>query len=550
MRLMWNIIPELQHSRQLQRLFYIQKRCSSVEQFSVIRMPVETAKQLERLKFKVKKAERMQLVQNSRKGDCTVPVISCKRKEYNHYLGQSYNKFTEVPLASKGWQHLKAVGDYFTINSHAKNPSVEGSEEDHLCFESLGLKKDLLTEIYKLDFEKPTNIQALAIPHVLEGKNTFITAETGNGKTLAFLAPILQQIAKLKISMGSELPFNSPLGLVIVPSRELAEQIFDVARRLGDNLGISVQVLVGGKTKKKMLHPELAQQDLLIATVGALSKLTTVRVWNTDYLRHVVMDEADTLLDDSFSEKVLHFISKLPVQGANEETQQPEILSGVQLTLVAATMPRSLHTILHPLLNLESLVHLTTPHVNRFMPHVPQRFIRVNRNTKTDQLMKLVSRDVKRNIPIVIFCNDSKTSDWISLFLNENNISCINLNGAMKAVLRKGRFEAFQEGKAAVLSCTDIASRGLDTVKAGHVINYNFPSYIADYIHRCGRIGRVGSKVPGVVTNLVHFPNEVELVQRIEYAVRKNEPFHNVNANITRIITNKIEKKLEVKMSE
>lgn len=125
------------------------------------------------------------------------------------------------------------------------------------------------------------------------------------------------------------------------------------------------------------------------------------------------------------------------------------------------------------------------------------------------------------------------------MFLNEQGVPCVNLNGTMSQHFRENRFAEYQSGQHLVLSCTDIASRGLDTTRTHHVINYDVPTNISDYIHRCGRVGRVGSQVAsGLVTTLVCNPTEVELVQQIEFAARKThaDELPNVNANIKRLL--------------
>ncbi|XP_042879794.1 probable ATP-dependent RNA helicase DDX28 [Penaeus japonicus] len=519
-----------------------QLRCVATQrQQSVIQIPQQMAEKMRRAKLKEKKNERETFLQKSRGGNKSIPIIKCKREQFNYYLGQSYNKFEEVPLASKGWRHRKSAGDHFTIHGYGRNPAFaklqEGLQED---FDSLGLSRELLTGIWNLGYKTPTNIQSLAIPHVLEGKNTLIAAETGNGKTLAFLAPMLQQIAQHKKAFRDNYPVNSPLGLVIVPGRELAEQIQTVASSLAEGLGINVELVKGGRTKKKMLNPTLTKPHLLVATVGALSKLTTIGQYDMSLVRHITLDEADSLLDDSFNDSVTRYVSRFPIQSCID-TKEPEPLamSGVQLTLVSATTPRSLKTILDPIVDMDSVVRISTPYLHHIMPHIPQKFIRINHLTKAEKLLELAKNDAKKGVPFIVFSNSSKTSDWVSLYLNENDIPCVNLNGNMAAAVRDGRFEAFQSGQALGLSCTDLTSRGLDTVRAGHIINFEFPKYMADYIHRCGRTGRVGSHITGHVTNFVHRPQEVELVQKIEYAARKREDLPNVNANIKRIILSK-----------
>ncbi|XP_068217275.1 probable ATP-dependent RNA helicase DDX28 [Palaemon carinicauda] len=515
------------------------RKLSALREPKIIRIPATMARTIKEAEITKEKRDQEKKKKQSQQGNKSVPVISCKRSQFNHYKGQSYSKFDEVPLASKGWHHYKSAGDYFTINSMGGNPAFAHMKDEVCDFDSLGLSRDILEEIEKLGFKVPTNIQALAIPHIIEGKNTLITAETGNGKTLAFLAPLLQQIRKYK-DLNKDLPMNTPLGLIIVPGRELAEQIHAVASAMSEDLEINVELVKGGRTKNLMRYPKVGKVHLIVATIGALSKLTTNGIYDVSLVRHIVVDEADSLLDDSFSEALLRYMSKFPIQGTHmEDTSQPIETSGIQLTLVSATLPRSLHTILDPIVNLESIERIDTPYLHRIQPHVPQQFLRVNSVTKESKLLELARSCKSKGLPVIIFSNNSKTCDWLSLFLNENGISCVNLNGYMPAIVRNDQFRKFQDGEVIALSCTDLASRGLDTSKAAQVINFEFPKFISDYIHRCGRIGRVGSTHTGKVTNLVHRPSEIELVQKIEYAARKSEEYHNVNANIKRRLTGK-----------
>lgn len=149
-----------------------------------------------------------------------LPIISCKRPEFNHYDGQSYNKFEGVKLASKGWLHPKSKGDYFIIYGNANKK--EEKEEYKKSFEEIGVCPELIEVMASSGFSMPTKIQAKAIPSILKGHNTVVTAETGCGKTLAYLLPIFQHIIEWKPSIDEE--FNSPLAVVITPNRELGKQ--------------------------------------------------------------------------------------------------------------------------------------------------------------------------------------------------------------------------------------------------------------------------------------------------------------------------------------
>lgn len=148
-----------------------------------------------------------------------LPIITCKRPEYNHYEGQSYSKFDGVKLASSGWLHDKSKGDYFTIYGDANKK--EEKEVFKKSFEDVGIRPELIEVISSQGYSLPTAIQAKAIPFILEGYNTAVTAETGCGKTLAYLLPIFQHIVGWKTSVKDE--FNSPLAVIITPSRELGK---------------------------------------------------------------------------------------------------------------------------------------------------------------------------------------------------------------------------------------------------------------------------------------------------------------------------------------
>ncbi|GBP83130.1 Probable ATP-dependent RNA helicase DDX28 [Eumeta japonica] len=365
-------------------------------------------------------------------------------------------------------------------------------------------------------FSLPTVIQAKAIPSILNGYNTLVTAETGCGKTLAYLLPVLQNVIEWKPYVKSD-DFNSPLAVIITPSRELADQIGEVAQNLAQRLNLNVTTLVGGKTKQKIMNPPIEYSDILITTLGAYSKLVTTGIYKIHNVHHVVLDEADTLLDDSFSEKLTYLLQKFNMQHKREIKLPPE---GCQLTLVSATMPVELPDIASKFVDPESIKTISTANIHRILPHVPQKFIRLGKAQKPLELLKLVQADVNLERPVMIFSNKTSTCDFVSMFLNENNIECVNINGKMAVPIKLGKYDLYRTGKVNVLSCTDVASRGLDTIKTQHIINYDFPLYTADYIHRCGRTGRLGSPAGCSVTNFVAWPREINQVQKIEILAR------------------------------
>ncbi|XP_024218322.1 probable ATP-dependent RNA helicase DDX28 [Halyomorpha halys] len=471
-------------------------------------------------------------------------IIKCHRPEFNHYRNQKYDKFKAIPFASKGWFHSKSIGDHFSIRIFSEDYDINNHfwDENVDDFNALKLDDLLIQALERVGFSRPTKIQADSIPVILSGKNTLIAAETGCGKTLAYLIPVIQQILKWKQASSSERQPNTPLAIVISPSRELAAQIGKVANELSHHLPFSSHVVIGGRTKQKMLHPEFKNVDLLVATLGALSKLTSTGIYNVAEVKHLILDESDTLLDDSFNELLLRYLKRFKIRYAPGHSIDR---FGCQLILASATFPSNVDNLLSDFVEPGSLKKVTSKHLHRFLPHIPQTFYRIGPTQKATKILQIGKQAVKNKEPTMIFSRGCKssTSDWISLMLNENDVPTLHLNGEMPILLRKGKFDQFRYKEFMILSCTDIVSRGMDTKHVKHVVNYDFPLYMADYIHRCGRTGRCGSSLDCRVTNFVSGKREVELVNKIEMAVRTMDVLPNVNANITRIIDNRIIKK-------
>ncbi|XP_045515770.1 probable ATP-dependent RNA helicase DDX28 isoform X2 [Pieris brassicae] len=318
-----------------------------------------------------------------------------------------------------------------------------------------------------------------------------------------------------------------------------ATQLGEIAQNISEHLNINVSTLVGGKTKKKIIDPPIEYTDLMIASLGAFSKLVTTGIIKIHNVHHVVLDEADTLLDDSFIEKLVALMKKFRIHYKCETKAPPE---GCQISLVSATLPHELPESVSAFMDPQSLRTVATDKIHRILPHIPHKFLRLGKAQKPGELLKLVQADINLKRQVMVFSNKTSTCDFVSMFLNENGIKCLNINGRMAVPLKAGNMDLFKSGKAQVISSTDVASRGLDTTGVSHIINYDFPLYTSDYIHRCGRTGRLGSPQDSSVTNFVAWPREVQLVQKIEEAVRRNNDLPNVNANIKRQITNRIMK--------
>ncbi|GCB79312.1 probable ATP-dependent RNA helicase DDX28 [Scyliorhinus torazame] len=455
-------------------------------------------------------------------------LITGKRPELNQRAGYTFGKFEPVPLVSRGWKHRKAAGDYFVINNTRSQPPAlpEGEEEGARqprgkvpTFRSLGLCAELLDALDNMGISQPTSVQAQSLGALLRGRNVLCAAETGSGKTLSYLLPVLQSLAA---GRGDSPGDDGPSSLVLVPSRELAEQLQQVARPLAAGLKLTVQTVGGGRglgTVKRTLAR--GPIDLLISTPGVLWKALRRDFISLRNLRHLVLDEADTLFDESFVDLLEDILQHSHIAGHPSETLGVE--RKAQLVVTGATFPGGVGELLSKVTDLGSITTIKSKGLHHLMPHVKQKFMKVKRTDKVSDLLQMLKELVaeKAGAGVLVFCNSAPTVNWLGYVLEDHGIKHARLQGSMKAEKRSGIFCAFQQGLMDILLCTDIASRGLDTQRVEAVINYDFPPTLCDYIHRAGRVGRVGSKVLGTVISFVTHPWDVELVQKIETAARQ-----------------------------
>uniref|UniRef100_A0A8C4WF38 DEAD-box helicase 28 n=1 Tax=Gopherus evgoodei TaxID=1825980 RepID=A0A8C4WF38_9SAUR len=314
--------------------------------------------------------------------------------------------------------------------------------------------------------EPPTAVQRRAIPALLRGGNALCAAETGSGKTLAYLLPLFQKLLSRPL-LGPAWP---PLGLRV--------------QEIGGGRGMA--------SVKNQLRSD-PDADLLVSTPGALCKALRKRMVRLERLCCLVLDEADTLLDPTFLDLVEEVLMQAPI----------------------AHSPKEVVT------NLGHFTTLTSQSLHHLLPHVQQKFIRIKGSDKASELLQLIKDQGRSNGALLIFCNNASTVNWLGYILDDHKIKHLRLQGQMPAAMRAGIFNTFQKGQRDVLICTDLASRGLDTSRVALVVNYDFPSTLQDYLHRVGRVGRVGSKVPGTVVSFVTHRWDVDLVRKIETAARR-----------------------------
>lgn len=478
-------------------------------------------------------------------------LIVGKRPQLNQHSGRIFGKFDQVPLVSKGWKHRKAAGDYFTINNTRTRPPAlpgdQGEEEEEEeerqkssgkapSFSSLGLCIELQDALDKMGISRPTTVQSQAIAALMRRKNILCAAETGSGKTLSYLLPLMHTLISERL-VPIDTDWTGPHGLVLVPSRELADQVCQVAQSLASNLNLNVQTVGGGRGLGNVkLTLSRGQIDLLISTPGILWKALKRDFISLRELTYLVLDEADTLFDASFVELLEGILNHTQIASNASETHGVE--RKAQLVVTGATFPGGVGELLSKITDLGSITTIKSKGLHYLMPHVKQKFTKVKRADKLSEFLQVLKQLAKRpEVGILVFCNNAATVNWLGYILEDHRIKHFRLQGNMVAEKRSSIFDTFQRGLIDVLICTDIASRGLDTRRVEIVINYDFPPTLCDYIHRAGRVGRVGGKVLGTVISFVTHPWDVELVQKIEASARQKLMLPGMESKISEATT-------------
>ncbi|CAF0870213.1 unnamed protein product [Rotaria sordida] len=509
-------------------------RINPIETNNQITVPHSMIKNIERQRAKkIYKKEQEEDPSGDRSQS---PVIACKRSGFNHYPGRQYRHMTEKNVASGAWQHRLSKGDFFTIDHHFKNPSWTQSTVQ--TFEQLDCKPELIEMLKKANIQNPTSTQSRVIPELRKGRHMIVAAETGGGKTLAYLVPLIESLLHWKSSNRIIQVENAPFAIILAPTRELVAQIENMLQ-VFNQLNIRTRSLIGINTDKDPLNFTLGEVDIIISTPGILLRLLRQdehfgieRRLIGSNLRHVIVDEADTLLDITFSPAVVEIIRRLEVDVQPINDLEHNASPAVQLIFVSATIPTTTEESLKELISADQIDKMLTPSVHRIMPHVPQKFYRIGNQQKLGLLLKLVKYDIEKKHSCLIFCNKTKTVKFLQQFFRDQRIEILVMHSQMTDTKRAKNLEQFRNGDNKIMCATDIISRGVDTYWVEHVIQFDFPHFMSDYIHRTGRVGRIGSKNPGKVSNFVSRPSEVTLAQKIEVTARINKKLSGVNNDI------------------
>ena len=338
-------------------------------------------------------------------------------------------------------------------------------------FSGLELIEPLRRAITAEGYAAPTPIQAQSIPHLLGARDLLGVAQTGTGKTAAFVLPMLQNLSKT--STGRPAP-GHPRALVLAPTRELAVQIGDSVRAYGKNMTIKATTIFGGSPMGAQIKALNAGVDVVIATPGRLMDLLQQRKLRLDAVEIFVLDEADRMLDMGFIPEVRKIAAMI---GKDRQT-----------VLFSATMPHQIAKLAESLL--DNPVRVEVAPQSTTAERIEQKVLFVQKAKKRD-LLNSVLKDAGISRALV-FTRTKHGADKVARHLEQGNIRTGVIHGNKSQNARQNALDGFKKGKLRILVATDIAARGIDVDGVTHVINFDLPNDPETYVHRIGRTARAG----------------------------------------------------------
>ncbi|XP_058446666.1 ATP-dependent RNA helicase bel [Malaya genurostris] len=400
----------------------------------------------------------------------------------NGNTGINFSKYEDIPV--------EATGDDVPIHINS--------------FLDIELTEIIDNNIKLAHYDVPTPVQKYAIPIIMTGRDLMACAQTGSGKTAAFLVPILNQMYKHGISAPPQgRPFNRrkqyPLGLVLAPTRELATQIFEESKKFCYRSRMRPAVLYGGNNTQEQMRELDRGCHLIVATPGRLEDMIMRGKVGLDNIRFLVLDEADRMLDMGFEPQIRRIVeeSKMPPTGER------------QTLMFSATFPKAIQELASDFLH--NYIFLAVGRVGSTSVNITQSIFWVDENDKRSHLLDLLSNINAQNegddkdCLTLIFVETKKSADALEDFLYSYNHPVTSIHGDRTQKEREEALKCFRSGRCPVLVATAVAARGLDIPNVKHVINFDLPAEVEEYVHRIGRTGRMGNL--GVATSFFNEKN-------------------------------------------
>ena len=358
-----------------------------------------------------------------------------------------------------------------------------------MTFSELGLQQFFTDKCEQLGYTEPTPIQNQAIPIVLEGGDIIACAETGTGKTAAFLLPILQQLAENKNKPGTRV-------LVLSPTRELANQTEAACKQFAPK-GITCCAIIGGAGYKRQIEDLRRGANIIIATPGRLMDFMEQGMINFNGLTHLVLDEADRMLDMGFLPSIKRIVKAMPVKR--------------QTLFFSATMSPEIEHIAYAMLNDPAYIEVSPR--GRAAGTIRQSAYPVGQQFKMPLLLDLLEKeDFDR---VLVFTRTKRGADRLAHVLEKRSHKSNRIHGDRSQSQREAALSSFKSGHTNVLVATDVAARGIDIDQVSHVINYDIPEAPEDYVHRIGRTGRAGNTGTAITLFTLAEEHSMRAIERL-----------------------------------
>ena len=375
-----------------------------------------------------------------------------------------------------------------------------------MSFSTLKLSRQILTTLNELGYEKPTAIQSKAIPVVLSERNLIAAAQTGTGKTASFVLPLLEQINSRYKKQHKKLRGKRIRALILVPTRELAVQVNESIEQYAKQLEITSMAMYGGVDSQPQKQRLIWGVDIVVATPGRLLDMAHKRALHFDELDMLVLDEADRMLDMGFIDDINKIIERLP------DERQSLLFSATMSQDVRALAKRAIY----------KPFEITVAADKTSKAKIEQWLVTVDKSNKSALLSHLIQTQNWQQA--LIFIETKHGAAKLVSQLEKRGISAESIHSGRTQEIREKILGDFKSGKIRFLVATGIAARGIDIGELSHVINYDLPAQVDDYIHRIGRTGRAGAS--GEAVSLVSKDNFRELCaieSRLGHIIERKE---------------------------
>ncbi|CAE1321294.1 DDX4 [Acanthosepion pharaonis] len=370
--------------------------------------------------------------------------------------GINFSKYDEIPVEVSG---RAAPANMLSFESHFK-----------------GL---LLTNIHRAKYDKPTPVQKNAIPIIHAGRDLMACAQTGSGKTAAFVLPVLNSLLKSDAQVCRESLPQYPHVLVVAPTRELAVQIFMDTRKFAYGTNIRSAVVYGGTSVGSQARTLHVGVHFLVGTPGRLLDFIEKNTINLSKVKHFILDEADRMLDMGFEPSIRKIVKD---SGMPPKTQR-------QTLMFSATFPDRIQELAADFLN--DYLFLTVGMVGGACTDVEQIILQVNRQEKRQKLCSFL--DEFGSDKTLVFVEQKRNADFLASYLSQNSYRTTSIHGDRLQREREEALGEFKNGVTPILIATSVAARGLDIPNVNLVVNYDLPNCVDEYVHRIGRTGRCGN---------------------------------------------------------